>query len=121
MKRDMDLIRKILQQLEEHPAGNAPESVAVDGTDPLVVGYHCALLVEAGLVDGAVQDNMGESPTATIHRLTWQGHEFLDASRSDALWNKVKTAAAIGGGAAFQTITRVLIESGHHALMAHLA
>ena len=39
--------------------------------------YHRALLVEAGLVDGAIRtDAQGYPNGVAIIRLTWKGHEF---------------------------------------------
>ena len=31
-------------------------------------------------------------PTSNVLRLTYEGHEFLDAARSDTLWNQGKRA-----------------------------
>lgn len=50
MKRDMDLVRKILFALE---ARNSPKAVFVlpiEGYDELTVKYHLLLLAQAGLL-----------------------------------------------------------------------
>ncbi|MFM4928558.1 DUF2513 domain-containing protein [Aeromonas veronii] len=49
------------------------------------------LLIEAGLVEGKMSRVLGGGPiNFTATRLTWAGHEFLDAIRSDTVWNKTK-------------------------------
>jgi hypothetical protein len=74
MKRDMNLIRLLLLETE----GEETQSV-----------YHSALLVEAGLVHGEIiLDGSGQPTGAVILRLTWAGHEFLDAARNDTIWHK---------------------------------
>jgi hypothetical protein len=87
MKRDMDLVRTLLITSEE------------DGdTDKLCEEYgqhqvagHIAILIDAGLVKGAVGGDSGGRPVVgNIIRLTWAGHEFLDNARNDTVWNKVK-------------------------------
>jgi hypothetical protein len=49
-------------------------------------------------------------------RLTWAGHEFLDARRKDALWQKVKAVALQkSGGLGFEVLkqlaTKLAIET----------
>jgi hypothetical protein len=52
-----------------------------------------ALLIEAGLVNGEVNHTIGpEVKDFFVQRLTWEGHEFLDAIRSDTVWQKTKKA-----------------------------
>jgi hypothetical protein len=48
-----------------------------------------ALCIEAGLVDGdIVKDGNGYPAATAAIRLTWKGHEFLDAARNDTIWKK---------------------------------
>lgn len=97
MKRDMDLIRKILLAVEASDSGWSPESLTIDGYSDREVGYHCLLIVEAGLCNG--EETTGghdASPNAFLDRLTWQGHEFLDAARDHTLWTRAITACKKG-------------------------
>jgi hypothetical protein len=48
----MDLIRKILFAVEEHEHGFAPREFAIDDYNEEQIGYHCYLIVDAGLADG---------------------------------------------------------------------
>ena len=84
MKRDMDLVRLQLLRVEgEEPV---PE---LDGYTEERRVYHMALCIEAGLVDGVVRtDGNGYPNGAVAIRLTWKGHEFLDAARNDTIWKK---------------------------------
>ena len=50
-----------------------------------------ALLIEADLVHGIVRpDARGEPNGTVILRLTWAGHEFLDAARNETVWKKAE-------------------------------
>jgi hypothetical protein len=91
MKRDFDLIRKILLTLEESPRGH-DEITEIDGYPDEVFGYHGHLLHEAGLVVAYERECMGlPMPYANPYGLTWDGHEFLDLIKKDTLWEKAKS------------------------------
>jgi len=98
MKRDMDLIRAMLLAIEAENHGFAPEKIEIMGYDQEQIGYHALLLGEAGLaIVREVTTAGGKSPQAIITRLTWAGHEFLDASREPRIWNQAKdTIGKIG-------------------------
>src|SRR4051794_38328755 len=94
MKRDMDLARAILLELERRPewtGGGRGVKLELEGHTPGEISYHVMLLKEAGLVD-AIGDK-AIAPTEDRWkptRLTWAGHEFLDAAREESLWQKAK-------------------------------
>lgn len=89
MKRDMELVRKILFAIEESEDSFFSSSLQIDGYTNKEVGYHARIMLDGGLIDAKdVSDNSGDD--FLIHGLTWQGHEFLDAARSDTIWNEVK-------------------------------
>lgn len=73
MKRDMELIKKILLQLEEKPDLKAEELPAIEGYGGLVINYHLMLLAEEEFITA------GSPPF--VYGLTWKGHEFLDELR----------------------------------------
>ena len=92
MKRDMELVRQILVQIEEHEHGMAPRSLTIDGYTQEQIGYHVHLMGQAGLLKVADVSHFGStSPEAIATRMTWAGHEFLDAARSDTVWQRAKT------------------------------
>jgi hypothetical protein len=82
MKRDMDLVRKILLDYEK--------SGEFDTSDPVEAG-HVAIMKDAGLVEAGVAENESGAPiAATIVRITWAGHDFIDNARTPEVWKKVK-------------------------------
>jgi len=94
MKRDMDLIRTILLNVEaDETLTGAVRSANLDTlgiTDRTVaeVTYNSVLLVEAGFLVG--EEFAGH---VLIFRLTWEGHEFLDSVRNPETWLKTKEGA----------------------------
>ena len=91
MQRDMDLVRSILLEVEKLPAGNWDAVTGIDGCDPAVFSGHVDLMKQAGLIEAAVPHADGVGPiSARVFRLTWQGHDFLDAVRNESVWSKVK-------------------------------
>src|SRR5262245_45745167 len=87
MKRDMELIRQILLALEGDEKAHA-KTGEHSGEER---AYHVALMIEAGLVVGQVEnDSKGNPRRYFLSRMTWAGHEFLDALRDDNLWQKAK-------------------------------
>jgi hypothetical protein len=94
MKRDMDLIRLLLLEVE---SGEKPE--AMDHYTEEQILYHCELAIEADLLDGqVVHGAQGDAVGARIQRLTWGGHEFLDAAREDSVWSQAKKKTIETGG-----------------------
>jgi hypothetical protein len=94
MKRDWDVIREILLQLEQKEAANAYLSPK-DFADPREqeVAYHIRLLSEAGAIEATVHESSagdGRINGAIAKRLTWKGHELLDSIRSESIWSQVK-------------------------------
>ena len=91
MKRDMDLIRKILFKIEEEYVSTALFNLVIDGYEFPDVAYQCKLLYDAGLVD-QYKSKYGDNTiyAFTVGGLTWEGHDFLDKIREDTIWNKTK-------------------------------
>ena len=52
MQRDMELIRKILFAIEDKyvDVWLGSNDITIDGYDMKAIGYHCAILHDAGLV-----------------------------------------------------------------------
>lgn len=93
MKRDMELVIKILKKIEEK---NSPEPFYVrmsdEGYDDELVMYHLEIMKEAGLIE-AVEFSTLDGYDIMVKRLTWEGHEFLDAARNDSVLSKAKEIA----------------------------
>ena len=97
MKRDMDLIRQILMEIEKHREPLGSFSLDIENHSPDEISYHVKLLAEAGLVEALDMSSFsGFEWQATS--LTWHGHEFLDAARDETVWNKTKAVVQAQGG-----------------------
>lgn len=97
MKRDMDLIRTILLELEEADPTQGWYEITIPGRSEVEIAYHVRLMDEAGLIDA--QDLSSNSGLVwKAKRLTYDGHEFLDAARNDTLWNKAKDKVLSSAG-----------------------
>jgi len=90
VKRDMDLIRQILLDVED--TGPNEMIPSVDGYDSAAFAYSVSLMEQAGLVEATVAMASGHIPVkASVYSLTWDGHDFLDAIRNDTLWASIKS------------------------------
>jgi hypothetical protein len=93
MRRNLDLVRSILQWMEDQPEGrNINWKIDIAGATSEEIGYHAHLMAQAGLITAADATALeNHSPNAIPTSITWAGHEFLAASRDNTLWAKAKT------------------------------
>ena len=103
MKRDDDLIRKLLLECEASEEWLFPmPGLLIDSSkDEEIKRYHLLLLSDAGFLT---------KPASGTFRLTAQGHDFLDAIRSEDIWKKTKDGAAKIGGMTLDILKAVAIE-----------
>lgn len=96
MTRDFDLIRNILLQVEESPAGKLVTSLEIDEQiEDAVIGEHLKIMIQENLIDGEV---VSLNPVNfSICHLTWKGHDFLENARNDTIWKKVMAEAKAKG------------------------
>lgn len=116
MKRDLELVRKLVLAIEDCPSGQMPKGI--DGYSSEQVGYHNYLLVDAGLATGVDTTTQSDTlPNWRILHLTSAGHDFADAARSDSTWAK---ATAIvkdkAGGVTLDLLKQVLVGVVKHTL-----
>lgn len=112
MKRNMDLCRDILIYVESLSFLSQPQKVAVDGFSEEEIQYHLKLLNQAGLIDAENKSRDTQKVRWRVHALTWQGHEFVEASRNKSAWDNAKSMIKDKGvGMAFDTIKALLIAS----------
>ena len=113
MKRDMELVRRLMLAIEAQPAGArvTGADLLVDGDDDTTVAEHLHMLIDHGFLKGTPDRAIAhrKSPLRVhIHGITWKGHEFLDAVRDDTIWNKTKDkVASVGGSATVEIVTQV--------------
>lgn len=89
MKRDMDLIRKILFNVEEKETPSGWIKITTAEHSDEEVAYHIMILDQAGYID-AIDLTSDNGFDWQARNLTWRGHEFLDACRENGIWEKFK-------------------------------
>jgi hypothetical protein len=85
MKRDIALLRKILEAVEAGPW--RPEKLQIDGHSFEEMSFHVWLLRNAGYL--MASESAGNLPgegkgAAKIECLTWAGYDYLDRLRKDS-------------------------------------
>ena len=113
MKRNLDTVRRLLELVESQPAGQplVTFSGSFENT-PVEVVEHLQLMIDAGLIEGEAQTDpeMEGGGIFVISKLTWAGHDFLDAARSEEVWNATKRRIAKVGSWTFGLVLEVLKE-----------
>ncbi len=105
MKRDFELIRKILREVEDSDGLSRLTGFEYDGYDKDVVTEHIEILIEADLLRGKVTRYLNGSGSAFVTGLTWAGHDFLDSMKDEGIWSKAKdTILKPVGGVAFDVL-----------------
>lgn len=94
MKRDLDLVRKILMYYEEKDVDGMDRTIEVEGYSESLINYHLLLMDEAGLL--RCERSVSSSTPSRIIKvypfsLTWSGHEFLSSAKNEGLWSKAKS------------------------------
>lgn len=118
MKRDMDLIRKILLAIEAHSEPYRWDvPLTIQGYEEKDICYQVKLLLEAGLIEARIITASGGKFSCAVNILTWEGHEFMDASRDDSRWEKVKQLVAEKTGSlSFEVLKAGLVQAMLHGL-----
>ena len=89
MKRDMELVRKILLKIEDEYQFENVENMPIDGYSFEVVCYHCEIMYDIGLLKYFEIHNYisGES-NYDVGGLSWEGQDYLEQIRNDEIWEK---------------------------------
>ena len=106
MKRDMELIRKILLAAEEDCSGGLQPTI--EGHAEEEIQYHVGLLRQAGLINSINASSL-DRESYIITGLTWEGHDFIDAARNETVWRKaLHIFTERGGGMTFELMKQLL-------------
>ncbi|MFL5620216.1 MAG: DUF2513 domain-containing protein [Gemmatimonadaceae bacterium] len=106
MKRDLDLVRQLLLQIEALPAGPPAQYPTREIEDPVLLA-HFELVIAAGLVNGNIARSQGaRGDVISISGLTWEGHEWIEMVRSQTVWNETKAALLESAGAMTYELTK---------------
>lgn len=112
MKRDPELIRALMLALEAPEGAEILCLPDIDGYSPGQVQHHFRLLLEADLVAAGYTSADGRRWLAL--RLTWRGHDYLDAIYDPVIWRQTKKAMGKLGSwslATMGTIAKALMLS----------
>ncbi len=113
MKRDYDIIRKILLVVEEKQKGidiaswnlnNLSDFGDFDTDD--VIG-HFKLLLNAGFLNTDTRGDWLTSSSMYTAGLSWYGHEFLDTVRDEKIWRRTKEGARQVGSFSIEVIAGI--------------
>ena len=93
MKRDMELMRKILFAIEERyiPGEGTILGLEVDGYSTVEVAEHCHLLYQSGLIHN-YKPLRGDDTILdfAVGNLTNQGYDYLEKIRNKDVWERTK-------------------------------
>ncbi len=98
MKLETDLVREVLLGIEEFPSFGPLIDLEIENYSDEQITYHVMLLNEAGLIE-ALDLSSHDGVCWKPRRLTYSGHEFLNAARSDTVWSKAKAVVLKSTGA----------------------
>ena len=112
MKRDMDLVRAILLDIEANNVfEEGPYTPKIPGYSLEEIAYHVAIMQDADLLVAHVI--WLRQPYIHVQRMAWKGHEFLEASRDESLWSQAKEKVLEAtGGLGFEALKALLIQLG---------
>lgn len=112
MKRDLELIRKILLEIEEMDNDEKirDSDIIIEGYSENEIVYHVKLLIEAGYLNGGLFSTIGVKRCPYIVKgLTWEGHDFIGMAKNDKVWEKgMDNLKVVGKGIALEIVKEVL-------------
>ena len=108
MKRDLDLVRQLLLQIEALPAGPPAQYRMSEIEDPVLLA-HFELVLASGLVNGKIsRSQSSRGDVISISGLTWEGHEWIETVRSQGVWNETKATLLDGRAAMTYELTKAV-------------
>ena len=116
MQRDLELIRLILLEVEKNPDPQAWIDPELGEFEPDQISYHIMLMDQAGLLEGWNRSAIGIFRWSA-RNLTWLGHEVLEVSRDQDVWQKTKKRLSdLTPGLVFELFTESLMEEARRSL-----
>jgi hypothetical protein len=123
MKRDLDLLRNILIEIEKKTPSDhylSSDDIEIQDHSHNEIAYHIALLSDAQyIIASAISAD--DQTTWLISRLTFSGCDYLDTIRSNKVWNTLKEKLAeTVQTASLEVIKLAAIEISRQILMGTL-
>lgn len=94
MRRDQELIRKILLHIENLPTDQVANSIQIDGYDENIITEHVVLLEEAEYIEARLiygfnpKTGKRQVRRYIINRLKNEGHDFIASAKDEKVWNQ---------------------------------
>ena len=114
MKRNMDLVRLLLIVYESVPEdsnvwwwNDTPEIPKFHKEE---IDYHIALMCDAGLLKPTKIKVPKRDEITVGVRMTWDGHDFLEACRDENRWKKAKKIAGKVGVFTIEILKQILAQ-----------
>ncbi|WFN34551.1 DUF2513 domain-containing protein [Methanogenium sp. S4BF] len=112
MKRDMDLVRKILRSVDVNEDEGAISGMQIDGYSHEEIAYHVMLLKEANIIRANIVCAEGSKiPEGyAIYSITREGYAFLDAFSNERRWKKAQSLIGDIGDAPLHLVIPLFME-----------
>lgn len=110
MKRDFNLVRSILLFTESCPNWFSDKDIQIDGYSSKEISYHLAIMMEEKLLFGKTTVLHNGDTISDVVRMTWKGHDFLDACRDNTRWARASEIFAQVNGVTFDIVKQTLIK-----------
>lgn len=116
IKRDLELIRKILLTVENaEPGERITEKTFANDYDKKIINTHFKILMDRNFIETKEEHYLVPAngclygtTNIRILRLTADGYDYLDSIRDDSIWESTKKAlASSGGNVALDVIKKV--------------
>jgi Hypothetical protein (DUF2513) len=117
MKRDMDLVRNLLLEIEEWDDSPGERTLGKrnEGISEQKIYDHLEIMAEAGLIIG-----MRTAGAYYPDRITWNGYDFLDAVRNESTWQRTQDKIKSSFGTLpFDMVKAVAIEIAKAEMKKH--
>lgn len=107
MKRDIELIRKILFEVEASSGAYDPADLEFyeDAWSKEYIYYNVELMQNHGLIDATIQKGWhGNHSMCIIDGLTWDGADYLDTIRDNIVWKRTtETIKSVASSVSIET------------------
>ncbi len=109
MKRDWDLIRALLLEIEALEPGHSLLARCIDEHSLESVSYHLHLMEQAALVECKELHEWNSEPSRVAVALTLQGHDLLDSIRDEDAWQAKKgMLLARQGAISYEALRKII-------------
>jgi hypothetical protein len=111
MQREMDLMRRVVLEVESDHQGpndlvsyeNFETDMVIDGYTPAQVEYHLKLAIRSGLFE----QPRNAGGLYIFSGLTPLGHDFADSVRDEKIWSLTKDGALKASGFTFDLLAQL--------------